>query len=424
MTMTYNNISKLPPEIPIWQWNCRGLARKKAELLLTVRNNTPNNPKIIMLQETTGHYAIAGFQIFTSPSIPPKAKRRGKRQTHGINLPSTPSLPPTMVATYVDLNIPTTQIDTSNWATDNQELVAVLCQFPAQTNPTLLINVYIRPNNPTPDLSWIKYFTSSYRDSAMVIGGDFNFQHTLWGYLRNGRTGQKLLEAAHTNKLKLINHTEDPTRIGNSVERDTNPDLTWVNRKADCTWTNTQMSLGSDHLVLEIRLRLKHQTKHNKGYQPSGSKTSITRWEKVRASLMERDTPKDLDQWEKDIITITNKHTASVVKPQQYPVVDRHLLNLWDKRTHLIKRYRRNKHNRHLKLELNATTFEAQNYARDLFNQHWVQTCENMNEKLHTPEVWRIFRSLLGNKKPRNVIPTIQLKQNLSPEDFVKQALE
>ncbi|KAM7296917.1 hypothetical protein ISCGN_022072 [Ixodes scapularis] len=40
--------------------------------------------------------------------------------------------------------------------------------------------------------------------------------------------------------------------IGNSVEKDTSPDLCWSNNPTGITWSNTEETLGSDHYILQI----------------------------------------------------------------------------------------------------------------------------------------------------------------------------
>ncbi|KAH6942557.1 hypothetical protein HPB50_007860 [Hyalomma asiaticum] len=51
--------------------------------------------------------------------------------------------------------------------------------------------------------------------------------------------------------LTLITDKAFPTRIGNSVCRDTTPTLAFVKNVEGAEWSNTAMDFGSDHYVLE-----------------------------------------------------------------------------------------------------------------------------------------------------------------------------
>ncbi|KAH7959802.1 hypothetical protein HPB49_013963 [Dermacentor silvarum] len=63
--------------------------------------------------------------------------------------------------------------------------------------------------------------------SDLLWTGDFNSRHAYWGYPDSSAAGRILLDLAHTHQLSLLNDISTPTRTGNSVQRDTNPDLAW-----------------------------------------------------------------------------------------------------------------------------------------------------------------------------------------------------
>ncbi|KAG0436373.1 hypothetical protein HPB47_017987 [Ixodes persulcatus] len=83
---------------------------------------------------------------------------------------------------------------------------------------------------------------------------DFNAPHTTRGYNKNTPKGNKLLAIIKRQHLSLLNDPNSPTRHGNSVERDTTPDLTLLKRPTKATWTKTHDTLTSDHTLIKINL--------------------------------------------------------------------------------------------------------------------------------------------------------------------------
>nr|XP_054930953.1 pseudouridine-5'-phosphatase-like [Dermacentor andersoni] len=85
--------------------------------------------------------------------------------------------------------------------------------------------------------------------------GDFNAQHQAWGYCTNTKKGRDIWDAATEEDLTLITNKDFPTRRGNSVCRDTTPDLTFVKNLENVKWTNTAMDLDSDHCIIEAVIK-------------------------------------------------------------------------------------------------------------------------------------------------------------------------
>ncbi|KAH9363853.1 hypothetical protein HPB48_005253 [Haemaphysalis longicornis] len=57
----------------------------------------------------------------------------------------------------------------------------------------------------------------------LVIAGDFNALTRLWGHPSTTRKGTRIHEAAQSHNLSPWNDPLQPTRVGNSVSRDTFP---------------------------------------------------------------------------------------------------------------------------------------------------------------------------------------------------------
>ncbi|KAG0445704.1 hypothetical protein HPB47_018175 [Ixodes persulcatus] len=68
-------------------------------------------------------------------------------------------------------------------------------------------------------------------------------------------------------------------------------------------------------------------------------------------------------------------------------------------RRSLIKRWRRQKHNRTLKIRIAKLTEEAADYAVDLMQQNWQQFCNSLQGTLGTAKTWSLLRHLLDPTK-------------------------
>lgn len=130
-----------------------------------------------------------------------------------------------ITAIVVQRNIPAnrTQFDSIDIPHD---FITIL---PTKRNQTklFLLNVYSKPK--AKDHRFNLLFSLARKEAgldSLIIVGDFNAPHTAWGYLQNTRKGQELWDQAQIHHLTLENEPNTPTRIGNSIQRDSTPDLT------------------------------------------------------------------------------------------------------------------------------------------------------------------------------------------------------
>lgn len=87
--------------------------------------------------------------------------------------------------------------------------------------------------------------------NGIIIAGDFNAPHQAWGYGHNTRKGNDLVETVERESLTMIMKCCFPaTRLGNSVCRDTFPDLAFTTNLAATEWANMNLNFGSDHYLL------------------------------------------------------------------------------------------------------------------------------------------------------------------------------
>ncbi|KAM7313936.1 hypothetical protein ISCGN_003723 [Ixodes scapularis] len=364
--------------------------------------------------EANGDLNIPGYQKFTQPSICVTPRKNKKLQP-----PNKAIAPITTTATYVAKQIPSNQINTDHLNDQNQEIVGIECQPPNQSQPITLFNVHWRPNTKIAKTQWIRDLAQKTKGHRIIIAGDFNSHHPLWGYENTNHNGNTLHNQTAQHKFHLINNVTATTRIGNSVEKDTSPDLCWSNNPTGITWSNTEETLGSDHYILQIEVAqpTTNRKKSDKSKQ-NLPKATITKWEKIRSDLEKNEPPDNFGAWVKDIAESIKKHTATPTKTEESPSIDRHLLNLWDTRHKLVKKWKKKKTNRNLKKVIQKITEEAENYAQKIADDQWIELCNGFNGQLHTARVWSILNALLDKKKPKHSLEKIKLKQGYTNEEL------
>ncbi|KAL1486386.1 hypothetical protein MTO96_046986, partial [Rhipicephalus appendiculatus] len=108
-----------------------------------------------------------------------------------------------------------------------------------------------------------------------------------------------------------------PTRIGNSVCRDTTPDLSFCRSVRDARWSNTHQSLGSDHYVLTIQVitslcKPRQHTAHDTDCDAFGERRLHS-----AASNIE-----DLSTWTDQLLADLDAVTASIPTTEDHPAID------------------------------------------------------------------------------------------------------
>lgn len=140
-------MSKHRYAVSVWQWNCRGFAKKRHNLQQLVATE-PNPPSIIALQEPGKHVKLTGYQTFQNPE---------NRYT----------------ATLVQRNIPAEhqQFDSVNIPHD---LITI---FPPKRTASrlYLLNIYSSPKFYTHNFNrLITLATKTANQHPLIILGDFN----------------------------------------------------------------------------------------------------------------------------------------------------------------------------------------------------------------------------------------------------------
>ncbi|XP_049527622.1 uncharacterized protein LOC125947250 [Dermacentor silvarum] len=216
---------------------------------------------------------------------------------------------------------------------------------------------------------------------------DFNAQHQAWGYRTNMKKGRNIWHTATEEDLTLVTDKDFPTRRGNSVCRDTTPDLTFVKNLENFKWTNTAMGLGSDHCIIEAVIKVARNNPRT---------FKFTDGDLFRANRSERAlTPDtDLDSWFDGIKEDVARAAKEVITDLEVDRMDSRLAHL----------------------------LEAK--------QQWDELCDSAEGQLKTGKSWRLLRYLLhdGNTKSnqnRALAKAVHLATDSAPDEaFMEQLID
>ncbi|KAF4527282.1 hypothetical protein B566_EDAN007003 [Ephemera danica] len=224
-------------------WNARGLTNKK---ISTEDFLFSQNIDIFGISETKFKYltnqVYKHYNLIHSSNLNGQAgiaflvRRNLSFQTIDINVCSA-----TLNAMVITVNI-------------NSLILTIILIYSAPTAPLTLNNL----NN----ILTKSRFQSSY-SNKLIIGGDFNAHHTLWGGRFNSSKGNEIVKFINDNDVILLNDGSF-TRIGATNQHNSAIDLTFVSANAFTTsaWQVHQDSLGSDHLPIITKIKLRHNNQN------------------------------------------------------------------------------------------------------------------------------------------------------------------
>ncbi|KAM7314342.1 uncharacterized protein ISCGN_004126 [Ixodes scapularis] len=269
-------------------------------------------------------------------------------------------------------------------------------------------------------------FRSLFREASKIVGGnalvlvgDFNARHTSWGYQEDSKKGKQLAAAIDNERLEIINDLLRPTRTGNSINRDTNPDLTMIKNldQHKVTWKNTEETIGSDHAIIEISVEASTNRR-----KIGASK--MTNWNKFR-HLGPEGGIEDLETWVAELQATKAHCTKEISLTEAIPGVDTHLLGLWEKRKGIVKRWKKQKHNRKLRLRISVLNKQTEEYATQLAQQNWGQKCDSLQGTLGLAQTWRLLHHLVSpaQTKSEGCKTTLKIVHSYkgTDEDLLKQ---
>ncbi|KAH7932529.1 hypothetical protein HPB52_024413 [Rhipicephalus sanguineus] len=346
---TRNGLIMARPTLTVWQWNCRGYRKKRSHLQQLVQKlqadpqATEPAPDVIALQETSTPSTLPGYATYHQ-------------------LGSHASL---CTSTLVHNGLTAVQHEIE--ATGIQHtLVEIL--------PRKRRQVAVRPECvqfPTETIALVG-------DAQLLLLGDINARHPDWGYVHTDPKGRKLWSLVQDLRLNLLNDPQQPpTRIGNSVCRDTSPDLTLCKNVTRATWDNTGLLAGSDQNILAITIETRLSKK------PKAT-ARITEWPKFRKLREERasDTITDINEWITSLQEHVQATTREVETTADLHTTDSRLLHMWDAHAGLLRRWRRQRQNKKLRRRLETLAREIENHSLALARQQWGQLCDGLNGQM------------------------------------------
>ncbi|XP_050023393.1 uncharacterized protein [Dermacentor andersoni] len=243
----------------------------------------------------------------------------------------------------------------------------------------------------------------------LLIVGDFNAPHAEWGYPSEscGRKGTNVWDTAQTLVLTLLLDPERPTRFGNSITKDSFPDLTFARNIPDARWQNLGMNIGSDHYVLSTTFT----ATHSKGPRRTFKHTNWDAFRYVRAQRPQSPID-DLDTWTDTLLRDAANATSTVTQEEGGPTPDAKLMHMWEAQRSLHARWLRRKHNRPLKLRLARLERDIEAYSTKLSQEQWHQTCDRLDGQLGCKNTWFLLKHLLDpthtksapHKNPNRII--------------------
>ncbi|KAH7955557.1 hypothetical protein HPB52_001363 [Rhipicephalus sanguineus] len=233
-------------------------------------------------------------------------------------------------------------------------MISVLPQQRGQPSIHIL-NVYCPPR--LAGASFAHLFHRALRTAArqpLVIVGDFNAPSPHWGYHYEKARGRELKELISSLSLTLLTDPAQPTRSGNSVTRDTCPDLSLTRNIRDATWENLGETLGSDHFMIRICFTPRQKMRQHRG------QACLTDWTKFRMQPFPAIPDSgEYAEWASYVLHTQRANTRTLTTSNLTPAIGPHLLHLWDARRGLIKRWKPQIEERLQKAALLVDTYAA-----------------------------------------------------------------
>ncbi|XP_040079571.1 uncharacterized protein LOC120851083 [Ixodes scapularis] len=267
---------------------------------------------------------------------------------------------------------------------------------------------------------WIAHLHDMYPRNHKVYGGDFNLHHPMWGYHNKSSGVEDLIEKMTTYQLHLANPKGAKTRIGTTGQKDTTPDLTWVDNPypQHQKWKCLEDSWGSDHLPIVFEFSVKRKPEEQKKKR----QTRTIHWDKYREKLEESDL--EDAPFEARLRKAIEAATICSNVDKDAPTPDLHLLKLLAIRLQAVQKYRKGTRTPENRRNITRATVEAKVYAEKLGMWRWLDHCTSLSEKTSIERLWATSRAMLGKKKTTRVTQSLALKMDKPEKDLAEMAGE
>lgn len=377
MDYTTNNVGK-----NIVQWNIQGISNKKQELLDII---SKIKPEILSIQETMlrkdTNFSLKHYNgIF-------KEGHTNRRAHGGVALFIHESIP------YQDIKL-------------NTPLQAVAVRANLGREITV-VSVY---NSRSHELSE-ELMTNLYRQlpKPIIITGDFNSYHEMWGNNSTDSRGHKVMDFAQKHQVNILNDGRHTRTDGFSR---TAIDLTIVSPSIQhiLTWNVTDSPLDSDHCLITINIQ-------------NENLNTPTKIKKYNIRKADWHNYKSNEIWTQTTISTENR-SARQLKEELYgkiqhaamaaiPVVEitkRFPKSWWSKELEELK----NKRERFYKIKRKTSKVEHvilwkktraqfKRLAKKNKKEDWENFASSLNSDTPLNKVWNKMRHLKG-KDPKRII--------------------
>lgn len=218
--------------LQICQWNCRSLSNKWPDCSIYFPHFD-----IILLQETW----LRPHQLLTLNNYNFVRKDRNSVNSGGS------------VACIINRNL---QYRSLNPGNINNKLEWLLIEVKVESKIIHLFNCYKPPDTSLSLAEWSTLLTVLEAFPNLIMGGDVNAHHHLWGSDLSNNDGNNLAQAINNSDLCILN-SGSSTRLHTAQFRTSVPDvsLTTPNMLAMTEWSVEDDARGSDHFPIVISIR-------------------------------------------------------------------------------------------------------------------------------------------------------------------------
>lgn len=387
MTEQHNSIPAASPLHPpswnhlptIMQWNCNGLRGKLNEISLFLRKYPI---PILAISEGGLPFpsGISGYTKYVCPTIS--------------------TFPTGSAVLFIKNIIPQCAVDLRPVCCANAEFVAATVLL--LNRKLTVVSVYMRPSEAQDQASMLERLTRIHQlcPGDVILCGDFNAHHNLWGSRSPTRRGRDIVQAMETLDL-IVANTGEPTffRPPNTYSA---IDLTLHSSTLLVQWEVSADTMGSDHFPIFVTLPYGSMCSRNQKRVTH----RIIYWDVFRKAL-------DYTLGENHLVSSIQNSLAAATRTARTrptdPTPDLKFLNLSAARRRAQRKLRRNPS------RLNLVTFQRvsavlRRYCNALRQHQWRSFCASLTP--HTPEgrIWRVIDAMAGVNRKTNSFTNLALR--------------
>ena len=290
------------------------------------------------------------------------------------------------------------------------------------------LSIYRPPTISISSTEWINIFSSH---SNLIIGGDFNAHHGLWGSDFSNKEGAKLANAIDSTNLIVLNNGLS-TRLVSPNVRKSCVDVTLAspNLSPLLDWNLSQDTLGSDHFPIIMQLQVDSADEAHIIYPSQKWRLGTADWELFNRHLenhfIEQHIFTDIDEKVTYFINSLNS-AASISIKQNKPFIPkkRDKPVWWDNECDAMISARKlalytykSLANEHNFIECNKIIAQAKRLFKKKAKKHWEGFCNNINKDTPTSKIWKQVKRLKNKNNSKTIMPKELIEHaldNLTP---------